>query len=187
MGDAGKRGEYRLGCQLERFDPNGLMLFNVYIPRPDGSTSEIDALLVSESGVYVFENKNYSGWIFGNVKDKMWTQTLNRHSRFRFFNPIRQNAGHVRALEEFLGLSEAAFVPIIVFADKTVLKKVSAGDAIITHTSAVANRLQNIEANRSFRFRPEEVYGIYGDLAQCANAPSEIRQAHIARVRSRKD
>ncbi|NLK22184.1 MAG: NERD domain-containing protein [Epulopiscium sp.] len=26
--------------------------------------------------MYVFESKNYSGWIFGNEKDKNWTQML---------------------------------------------------------------------------------------------------------------
>lgn len=182
LNDAGKRGEYRLGLQLEAFDPAGRMLFNVYVPRPDGSTSEVDAVLVSSSGIYVFENKNYSGWIFGDADEKTWTQSLNKRVRYRFLNPIKQNAGHVRALEEFLDLGEAAFVPVVVFADKTVLKKVRVGEAMVMHTSDVASRLRNIEASRKLRFTDAEADAFFEALSACTNAPAEVKQAHRTRV-----
>lgn len=44
----------------------GHVLQNVYVPRSDGSTSEIDVLLVSTKGLFVFESKNFAGYIFGN-------------------------------------------------------------------------------------------------------------------------
>jgi hypothetical protein len=49
---------------------------NLYIPKKDGSTTEIDLIMLSQTGVYVFESKNYSGWIFGDEKSKNWMQTL---------------------------------------------------------------------------------------------------------------
>ena len=183
---AGSRGEYKLGRQLEKFDPKGLMLFNVYVPKGNGETSEVDAILVSPSGVYVFENKNYSGWIFGKLNDKTWTQTLNRKSKYRFLNPIRQNAGHVAALSHYLGISEQAFEPIVVFADKTVLKRVSAGDATILHTSQVATRLKSIASKRQVTFDDKVVDAIYSTLCQCANATEEEKKAHVDRIKEKK-
>ena len=36
----------------------------------NNKTTEIDAVMVYRSGIYVFEHKNYSGWIFGNSKSR---------------------------------------------------------------------------------------------------------------------
>lgn len=43
------------------------MLRNIYVPY-NGKTSEIDVLMIREKGIFVFESKNYSGWIFGGLK-----------------------------------------------------------------------------------------------------------------------
>ena len=51
-------------------------LFNLYLPKDDGGTTEIDVVFLHDSGMYVFESKNYSGWIFGTETQKNWTQTL---------------------------------------------------------------------------------------------------------------
>ncbi|MEH2957321.1 NERD domain-containing protein [Candidatus Merdisoma sp. JLR.KK006] len=55
-----------------------------------------------ESGIYVFESKNYSGWIFGTETQQYWTQTLlsgkGRSQKRQFFNPMYQG-------RNFLGCS----------------------------------------------------------------------------------
>ena len=48
---------------------------NVYVPHK-GRTSELDVLMVHEKGIFVFESKNYSGWIFGAADQQKWTQCL---------------------------------------------------------------------------------------------------------------
>ena len=45
---------------------------NLYIPKGDGTTIEIDLLLVDTTSIYVIESKNSSGWIFGDEKSKNW-------------------------------------------------------------------------------------------------------------------
>ena len=81
-------------------------IFNCYLPKADGETTEVDVILLHESGIYVFESKNYSGWIFGNESQTFWTQTLpsgkGKSQKSRFFNPIMQNAGHIKQLKAFL-------------------------------------------------------------------------------------
>ena len=34
-------------------------LFNCYLPKQDGEKTEIDVIFLHESGIYVFESKNY--------------------------------------------------------------------------------------------------------------------------------
>ena len=67
----GKRGETLTERELKLvklFGRKGRTLRNVYIPKDNGETSEIDVVYITQKGIFVFESKNYSGWIFGDEK-----------------------------------------------------------------------------------------------------------------------
>jgi len=66
MSDDGLRGEYFVYDELKDFPGNTKFLFNVYIPKTldQEVSSEIDVIFLHNSGIYVIESKNYSGWIF---------------------------------------------------------------------------------------------------------------------------
>ena len=72
----GRFGEYLTYTKLKSLKGYKRFLFNVYIPKDDGTFTEIDAIMLHESGIYVFESKNYDGWIFGSEAQKYWTQSL---------------------------------------------------------------------------------------------------------------
>ena len=77
--EKGAYGEMLIENELNRLTPYGQgekILRNIYIPKDDGSTSEIDVLYISRKGIFVFESKNYSGWIFGKESDQYWTVSL---------------------------------------------------------------------------------------------------------------
>ena len=76
------------------------LLNNVTLPTPKGST-QIDHILVSTRGIFVIETKHYSGWIFGSPTSPKWTQVIYR-VRSSFQNPIRQNYGHLKAVQKLL-------------------------------------------------------------------------------------
>lgn len=99
---------------------------NVLVPK-DGAMvgeAELDVLMLHERGVFVFESKNYSGWIFGSEGQRQWTQVLNRATKTRFYNPLMQNAAHVRALSRRLVVPEESFVSYVVFSERCELKEV---------------------------------------------------------------
>ena len=65
--DKGKLGEYLTYKYLRSAEKNGAkFLFNIYIPKDEGETTETDMLMICSKGLFVFESKNYSGWIFGS-------------------------------------------------------------------------------------------------------------------------
>ena len=74
--DKGRLGEFYTYKDLKPLDGYKRYLFNLYIPKENGETTELDVVLLHESGIYVFESKNYSGWIFGTETQRYWTQTL---------------------------------------------------------------------------------------------------------------
>ena len=74
--DTGRLGEYYTFKYLFPLKGYKRFLFNCYVPKEAGTDTEIDVIMLHESGIYVFESKNYSGWIFGTENQKQWTQTL---------------------------------------------------------------------------------------------------------------
>lgn len=98
IGRAGERRvRRRLGSLCRR---GGWRLLNDVFIRSCGKESQIDHILIGPSGVFVIETKNYGGTISGKAADREWFQTLDR--RRPFYNPVRQNSGHVRALRDLL-------------------------------------------------------------------------------------
>ena len=112
----GKRGEERVTLHLQNELPeNALILNDIYLPLADGSTTQIDHIVILESGIFVIETKTYSGWIFGRANDLKWTQTIYQ-KKSTFQNPIRQNALHINTLAKTLGLSHELLTGVVVFA-----------------------------------------------------------------------
>ncbi|MDY0196130.1 MAG: NERD domain-containing protein [Sulfurovaceae bacterium] len=94
---------------------------NVTLKLSDGSTTQIDHILVSKYGIFIIETKNMKGWIFGGEHQKEWTQQ-NFKQKYKFQNPIHQNYRHAKALEEILELPSSMFVSIIVFVGDCTFK-----------------------------------------------------------------
>ena len=101
--------------------PNFHLLNNVTIPFQDGTT-QVDHILVSTKGIFVFEVKHYSGWIFGDEKSGQWTQSIYRIKN-RFQNPIHQNYRHVKAIQQMLDfLPKEQIHSIVVFSGSAEFK-----------------------------------------------------------------
>lgn len=91
-----------------------VVLNDVYLPLPDGTTTQIDHVVVSRYGIFAVETKNYSGWIFGDANSKMWTQSLYR-KKSQFQNPTRQNYRHVCAIADNLGIDRDYVKGVVAF------------------------------------------------------------------------
>ena len=96
------------------------LIKNVTLPTEDGST-QIDHIIVSKYGVFVVETKNMKGWIFGNEKQKTWTQKIFK-TNHKFQNPLHQNYKHLKILEDYLAISIDKFFSLIVFVGDSTFK-----------------------------------------------------------------
>ena len=123
MMDKGKYGEYLSFNWLEKIRGEHKILTNVYLPKGNGETTEVDLIYIHETGIYVLESKNYSGWIFGDEKSKYWMQTLENRHKEKFYNPIWQNNTHIKYLIKLLNANEEFIKSIIVFSDRCTIKK----------------------------------------------------------------
>jgi Nuclease-related domain len=132
------RSEARLSRALKmRFVAPDYHLLNHLTIRLKDGTTQIDHVLVSRFGIFVIETKNYRGWIFASPGDRYWTQVFYQ-AKFRFQNPLRQNHGHVRAIQELLDFLPADVIhPVVVFTGDAVFKT-NIPDGVFTLTGFLA-------------------------------------------------
>lgn len=82
----------------------------------------------------MIESKDYRGWIFGNASDSQWTQSFSKWRKFHFYNPLRQNYSHIKSLEVILEQYSRSIQGMVVFSDRSELKKVFSPHEIVIHT-----------------------------------------------------
>ena len=120
--DKGKLGERSVSKRLKRLDNNKYKVINDVILKTSRGTSQIDHLVVSNYGIFVIETKNYQGWIVGSENADNWQQIIYNKKNF-FRNPIKQNYGHIKAIEENLKVNnKIEYISIIVFMNRCDLK-----------------------------------------------------------------
>ena len=65
--------------------------------------TQVDHVLITTRGIFVIEVKNYNSWIYGNKFDREWTQN-SYGKKWKFYNPLRQNYGHLKAIQHSTGI-----------------------------------------------------------------------------------
>ena len=113
----GKAGEYHVKKELKKLSKDKYLIINDLMIKVDNTTYQIDHIIISTYGLFVIETKQYNGYIVGNEYDK-WKQ----NNKYYINNPIHQNYGHVKALEELLKLSKDKFIPIVCIPSTAKIK-----------------------------------------------------------------
>lgn len=190
----GKISEHRIANRLKKDSLHrrtGKVIGNLYVPKTNGGTAEIDMVYITKKGIIVVENKNYAGYIFGRQGDKQWTVTLyagksfyrNNVEKHSFYNPIWQNNSHIKCLQEYLQAHIKCF-SIIAFSDRGSLKKilVDASDIFVCNHSSLSNILNTIFSSNPDIFSEEDINEIYVKLLPLSTTNENIKQKHVSNV-----
>ncbi len=187
--DSGSYGEYLIYRCLQDFEDGGAkFLFNLYLPDGRGGTSEIDAIMVCAKGIFVFESKNYSGWIFGDERQETWCQTLvsdrGSHKQF-FYNPIMQNKTHIKHLKNTLSIEDLPIWSIVVFSERCTLKKmdVASKNVAVVKRNDLRKVVMGCYTQKKSVLNSETVNRIYRQLYPFTQVGEEEKKKHIAQVR----
>jgi len=172
---------------LEGISEKEKFLANVYLNKAakEGQTTEIDVVYINEYGIFVLENKNYSGWIFGNDKAKYWTQSLNKRVKNKFYNPVFQNAGHISALKATLGSSfDTTYKSIIVFSELCELKNVTVQtpDVYVIKRNNIRKIVQSLSCTPVLT--ENDISEIYNVLSARTKVDEELKQKHIEDIKN---
>ena len=192
--DKGKLGEYLIYKHLRSAEKNGAkFLFNIYIPKGEEKTTEIDVLMIHAKGLFVFESKNYSGWIFGSENQKNWYQTLpqgrGKAHKESFYNPIMQNRTHIKYLKSLVG-DDIPTHSIIVFSERCTLQKVAVEspdiqvvkrDKVFDTVAAICGKVDDSELSK------DQISEIYVKLFPYTQVSDVVKEQHIQRIKNETD
>ena len=135
---------YLVSCLLSSgFKPTAIY-HDLIVESRNGKTTQIDIVVATDVGLIVIEVKDFTGWIFGKGNQDYWTQ-ISGYGKYRnrFYNPFKQNEGHIKALRRLSPqMATLPMFSLVVFAGDCELKDVT----FIPHECYLATFYRSIEA-----------------------------------------
>lgn len=195
--DIGTVGELYAKDALQPLAGHKQFVSNCYVPKYDPKSdettfTEIDLILLHESGIYVIESKNFSGRIFGSEGDRNWTQSLpgrGKKRTYSFYNPIRQNKGHLNCLKKYLDLgSGVPCYSVVVFSDRCELRKIppANGEYFIVQRKDLLQTVQKNAKTAGRRLTREEIDTLYRRLYPLTQRSEAEKALHTETVRQKQ-
>lgn len=175
----GVLGEQNTAAILSLLDRDKYHVINNVVLQSGNYTSQIDHVVVSDYGIFVIETKNYKGWIVGNENDEYWTQVIYQRKE-RLYNPLRQNAGHIRALESCLAeYPYLSYHSIVVFNSRAELK-------VNTHKNVIYTRhlVSTIRSYNEVKISEADKHHIHKKILESNKAASFNKRAHIKEIKT---
>lgn len=177
QGDVGEvltASELRGKCSM-------LVIRNLYFPK-DRHFTEVDIIAVTKLGVFVIENKNYSGEIIGDKSSRYWKVKYSVSRIERLYNPILQNAKHKEIVQDFLSKGGFTDIPIyypVIFNNKSTLNLRDCDKEVFTLDSFVDTyNSVDLELVES-----EDIIKLYNYLKPFSNQSLEMRLVHLDLLR----
>lgn len=143
--DRGTPSERHMVSQLlaSGFKPTAIY-HDLMVDTGNGKTAQIDIVVATDAGLIVVEVKDFTGWIFGKGNQDYWTQ-VSGYGKYknRFYNPFKQNEGHIKALRRLSPqMATLPMYSLVVFAGNCELKDVN----FIPHDSYLSTFYWSIKA-----------------------------------------
>lgn len=173
----GKVGEFEVSAILATLSKDHYVVFNnITLPSKYGTT-QIDHVVVSIYGIFVIETKNYKGLIYGGENAETWTKNM-WGNKYEFRNPLKQNYGHVKTLQQLLQLPMSCFEPIVVFSNSADIS-VQTDKTVITlfHLRGAITR------HKTILFSQEHVEDFCNKIRQATIEEKGTDRRHVQNVR----
>ena len=189
--DVGHYGEFLIYDYLKDMELEGAkFLFNLYIPTYNNKTTEIDVIMLAPQGIFVFESKNYSGWIFGTKTQRKWTQSLHigygETQKEHFLNPVMQNEYHIKYLSKIVD-KNTKYYSIVVFSDSCEFKSIKRNKnsgAILIHRYELNRVIEHLRLNNNQILSASDIDEIYNILYPYSQVDEETKIQHITNINS---
>jgi hypothetical protein len=191
----GELGEHKINIQLDQLPKDCKYISDVMITNAKSRSgySQIDQVVISPYGVFVIETKNYNGEIKGSREDKQWSVS----NRFKMYNPLKQNYGHIKALETLLStkaslrfISMISFTMRCRFSIDPELRKIESDELIVYDVELsefISRKMNRIKATTAASpLTSEEIEAVYQTIAKANIIDPALRSLHIKGAKGEK-
>lgn len=172
-------GEHWTRKALNKLSKDKYKIINNLFISVNGSTHQIDHVIISPYGIFSIETKQYNGYITGNKYDKNWVRHAGKN-KYYYTNPIRQNYGHCKALVELLNIDELKVHNIVCIPSKAKLKIEHDGELVGYET--IINKILSYKDEVI-----DNVSDIYNLLIKNNNKDKTIKKEHIEKIKNTID
>lgn len=191
----GELGEYKINLQLGQLSKDFKYIDDILI-RTSKGLAQIDHVLITPVGLFVIETKNYMGKIYGSPTYNSWTQYING-SKTSFYNPIKQNAGHIQALKTLLkSYNNIEYHSVISFSKRCELRidldlRTPQSEPMVVYDTNLSDLILKKHhilktAKDKQLLSSDEITRIYDFITISNITGSDIRQEHIEEVKKKK-
>ncbi|WP_054943801.1 nuclease-related domain-containing protein [Paenibacillus ihuae] len=192
----GELGEHKINIQLDQLPKECKSLSDLLLPNPKSRTgyAQIDHIVLSPYCLFVIETKNYNGEIKGGRTDQQWSVS----NRYKMYNPLKQNYGHIKAIESLTkGVAAVKFVSMVSFTMRCrfsidpELRKIHSDELVVYDVELsefISRKLISLKTGT-----PEppisaaQVQTIYDQLVQANITDAEIRKLHVQRIKQKTE
>ena len=192
----GRRGEKAVVKKLRKLNFwgwRGKVLRNLYVPKGNGETTEVDLVYITRKGIFVLESKNYAGQIFGSEENRNWLSAIctgrtwlgrRKLEKRYFYNPVWQNRTHIRCLQRYLGM-EVPMHSVVVFSQHCELRRISdlSSDVAVCQLRRLPGIIRKIWRRQWRSLSEAQVEKIYRELRPLTRSDLSVRREHIREVK----
>lgn len=157
----GKYVEHFVNNKLDGLDEeNYKILSNIMLPSGGNTTTtQIDHIVVSNYGIFCIETKAHRGWIFGSKYNDYWTQVIYK-KKTKFYNPLKQNFAHKKAIEKLIGdkYPNISVISLVAFPSADKLK--ISGTDCVGCARDIVNKIKNYSVYLLSNESRDDIYNI---------------------------
>ena len=169
-------GEYWTKEALRKLPKADYKIINNLFVSVNGTTHQIDHVVISKYGIFSIETKQYNGYITGNKYDKNWVRHAGKN-KYYYTNPIRQNYGHCKALAELLNINESYIYNIVCIPSKAILKIDHDGELVRYNT--VVGKIMSYKD-----VKLDKVSELYEKLIESSIKDRRIIKEHVYNIKT---
>ncbi|MEK5024346.1 nuclease-related domain-containing protein [Paenibacillus sp. FSL M7-1046] len=190
----GELGEHKINIQLDQLPKECKSLSDLMLPNAKSRTgyTQIDHVVISPYCLFVIETKNYNGEIKGGRTDQQWSVS----NRYKMYNPLKQNYGHIKAIESLLkGVAAVKFISMVSFTMRCrfsidpELRKIYSDELVVYDVELsefISRKLISLKAGTPGPLiSATQAQTIYDHLVQANITDIEIRKLHVDKIKNR--
>lgn len=173
-------GEFQVKLVLGKNKENKKYVINNLMILNEGKSSQIDHIIISKTGVFVIETKNYAGRIYGSEDQKEWTQALQYGKiKNKFYSPIMQNKTHIYVLSKVLERNDC-FRSIIIFPRAQLMTKTT------TDVGNIGTIRRVYKRQKEEILTQKEINSIHAKLIEYKKNPQISTRDHVRKIEEMK-
>lgn len=192
----GELGEHKINIQLDQLPKECKSLSDLLLPNPKSRTgyTQIDHVVISPYCLFVIETKNYNGEIKGGRTDQQWSVS----NRYKMYNPLKQNYGHIKAIESLIkGVGTVKFISMVSFTMRCrfsidpELRKIHSDELVVYDVELSEFISRKLISLRTGTPEPPisaaQAQIIYDHLVRANITDAEIRKLHVQRIQQKTE